>query len=107
MRNYYSLDFGGRGSTAVNLPVRTDSYADTRISYVTFHVRGKLVSGGACNVPSVFIQKYGIDKRLTFDTKSASTVAFVPFTEKELAKLATQYERGGIAALELMFEERN
>lgn len=111
LRNYYSLEFGGRGSTDVNLQVRTNSQADTNISYVTFHVYGKLVSGGACDVPSVFFEKWGIDKSLKAMgaapmLKTAATAAFVPFTDKQLAALATQLEFGRQATVDRLFEER-
>lgn len=111
-RTYYCQAFGS-GPTAkglVNLEVLTNR-EDTQIKYVMFKVNGQTVYGGACNVPSTFFPKLGYTPTLT-DTFSQpkagvpATAAFIPFTEKQLQKLATQYEFGGMGAIDRMFDER-
>jgi hypothetical protein len=114
-RLYYCKEFGAKG--VVDLKVLTNGEsksgakdADMRITYVLFYVNGKMVYGGAVDVPSTLFQKFGyvvpaqIDVAMKAGIKT--TAAFVPFTEKQLAKLATQYEFGGMSAIDRMFDER-
>jgi len=108
LRKYYCKEFGAKG--IVDLHVITN-LADNKITYVTFHVGGKMVYGGACNVPSTLFPQFSYKGKLTNTVTAGTTnvemvAALVPFTEKQLQQLATQYEFGGTGAIDRMFEER-
>ena len=106
-RTYYCKDFGTKG--VVDLRVLTN-FDDTVIKYVMFYIDGKMVYAGACNVPSTRFPSYGykpmLQNTVQANISTSTTVAFVPFTEAQLQKLATQYEFGGMGAIDRMFEER-
>lgn len=101
-RKYYCKAFD---KGVVDLHVLTN-YDDTKIKYVTFVVRGKLVYGGACNVPSTLWSQYGYNPTLKNVVSPTTTAAFVPFSPAQLAKLSTQLEYGSISMIDRMLEER-
>jgi hypothetical protein len=112
-RTYYCKEFGAKG--VVDLQVLTNA-DDTKITYVMFFVNSKMVYGGGCNVPSTLFGQYSYQPMLKNAVKAPidtgmgklapSVAAFVPFTDKQIQKLSTQYEFGGTAAIDRMFEER-
>lgn len=102
-RQYYCQEFRAKG--VVDLRVLTN-FDDTVIRYIMFYVSGKMVYAGACNVPSTYFPKLNYQPTIQNPVTPTGTAAFVPFTPAQLEKLAVQYEYGGMAAIDLMFEER-
>jgi hypothetical protein len=109
-RNYTCKWFpDGRVSLTVN-----SGRDDSRITYVTFKVNGRVVYGGACDVPSVNLANQRGSRRIqgtatvavaTLAAAAARTTRFVPFTKDQIAKFETQLEYGDSAVLDRMFED--
>jgi hypothetical protein len=114
-RDYVCKSFGPLGLRVVT----NDS--DTHISYVTFRVNGKVIAGGAVNVPSVNISQAGYDatiqdlKKVTVTaTVGGKTVAkaegtvisFKPFTAKQLAQFEAELEFGAAGLIDRLMDER-
>jgi hypothetical protein len=96
VREYYSKNFSSRN---VKLEVISDE-ADQYIQYVTVLVNGKMLGGGKVRVPSMLVSQSGRKAGLELD------LAFVPFSEEELAQLQAQMEYGEESVHAFIFLER-
>jgi len=113
----WERDYRCKGNGLLELRVHTNQQ-DTRIEYVTFRVKGKVVAGGAVDVPSVNISQAGRDTSMDLKVTAvaikgsgsfvAKTVAFKPFTAKQIAQFEAELEFGaaGLVDRMLIFDER-